>query len=157
MITDPDRRLPYDLRRQFGLERHYINPVVITAYHWDHYQAFKYIYVRHFFPLLAARGSLTRYPQRHWLVQYWVKQIEEGHNVHKAVKTVGDRTQVYTWDGGLCHPVRLYSAQTTDNIAEISSMRRCFKGWELSLGNFFILELQSTSGSVGKKGGSWAR
>jgi hypothetical protein len=35
--------LPYDLRRQFGLQRIYVNPRVINSYVWAHYVWFKYI------------------------------------------------------------------------------------------------------------------
>ncbi|KAH7061890.1 hypothetical protein BKA62DRAFT_593693, partial [Auriculariales sp. MPI-PUGE-AT-0066] len=75
--------LPYDLRRRFGLEKHYINPLTISAYIWDHYVVFKYI-------------------MRHWLVWLWISRVEEGHRVHKGVMTVGDPERVYSWDGGMC-------------------------------------------------------
>jgi len=44
-LADPARRLPYDLRRLYGLEKHYINPLVISGYIWDHYWVYKYVYV----------------------------------------------------------------------------------------------------------------
>ncbi|KAG2072054.1 hypothetical protein BDR04DRAFT_472551 [Suillus decipiens] len=38
--------LPYDLRRQFNLQRIYINPMVISAYKWRYYPYFKW-FMRH--------------------------------------------------------------------------------------------------------------
>jgi hypothetical protein len=84
----PDPQLPYDLRRQYGLDKHYMNPLVISAYHHDHYYVVKRIY-------------------RHWLVQWFVKNVENGYLVHKAVMTNGDPNHVFSWDGGLCHGVSL--------------------------------------------------
>ncbi|KAG2362915.1 cryptococcal mannosyltransferase 1-domain-containing protein [Suillus spraguei] len=69
--------LPYDLRRQFNLQRIYVNPRVITAYRWRYYAYFKW-FMRH--------------------------PVYDGAWMARTVFVVGDATRVYRWDGGDCHP-----------------------------------------------------
>jgi hypothetical protein len=80
--------LPYDLRRQFDMQRIYMNPRVINSYHWNYYVWFKYI-------------------TRHWMVQWWMKNVEAGNGMQFAKMVIGDAKRVWTWDGGECHPVCL--------------------------------------------------
>ncbi|KAJ7919355.1 cryptococcal mannosyltransferase 1-domain-containing protein [Mycena leptocephala] len=77
--------LPYDLRRQFDMQRIYMNPRVINSYHWNYYVWFKYI-------------------TRHWMVQWWMKNVEAGNGMQFAKMVIGDAKRVWTWDGGECHP-----------------------------------------------------
>ncbi|KAF7363197.1 hypothetical protein MVEN_00672300 [Mycena venus] len=77
--------LPYDLRRQFGMERIYVNPKVINGYSWEWYVWFKYI-------------------TRHWAVKWYIEKIENGNGVHLAKMILGDPARVTVWDGGECHP-----------------------------------------------------
>ncbi|KAJ7875579.1 glycosyltransferase family 69 protein [Mycena olivaceomarginata] len=78
--------LPYDLRRQFGLQRIYVNPRVNNSYVWAHYVWFKYI-------------------TRHWAVKWWIEKVENGNGIHLAKLVLGDPARVWQWDGGECHPV----------------------------------------------------
>ncbi|KAG2052265.1 hypothetical protein BDR06DRAFT_958128 [Suillus hirtellus] len=77
--------LPYDLRRQFNLQRIYVNPRVITAYKWRYYAYFKWF-------------------MRHPVLRWWIEKVYNGAWMARAVFVVGDATQVYRWDGGDCHP-----------------------------------------------------
>ncbi|KAH7104950.1 cryptococcal mannosyltransferase 1-domain-containing protein [Auriculariales sp. MPI-PUGE-AT-0066] len=76
--------IPYDLRRMYGMEKHFMHPMVVNTYLYDHYLVWKYIY-------------------RNWLVQWWIKKVEQGFNMFRTVVVVGHRETVYSWDGGLCH------------------------------------------------------
>ncbi|KAJ7157234.1 glycosyltransferase family 69 protein [Mycena filopes] len=76
---------PYDLRRQFDLQRIYLNPRVINAYEWKYYVWFKWI-------------------TRHWVVRWWMKHVEAGNGMQFAKMVIGDAKRVWTWDGGECHP-----------------------------------------------------
>lgn len=77
--------LPYDLRRQFNLQRIYVNPRVITAYKWRYYAYFKWFI-------------------RHPVLRWWIEKVYDGAWMARTVFVVGDATQVYRWDGGDCHP-----------------------------------------------------
>ncbi|KAG1766750.1 glycosyltransferase family 69 protein [Suillus placidus] len=77
--------LPYDLRRQFNLQRIYVNPRVITAYKWRYYAYFKWFI-------------------RHPVLRWWIEKVYNGAWMARTVFVVGDATQVYRWDGGDCHP-----------------------------------------------------
>lgn len=77
--------LPYDLRRQFNLQRIFINPRVITAYKWRYYAYFKWF-------------------MRHPVLRWWIEKVYDGAWMARTVFVVGDDTQVYRWDGGDCHP-----------------------------------------------------
>ncbi|KAG1736694.1 glycosyltransferase family 69 protein [Suillus paluster] len=77
--------LPYDLRRQFNLQRMYVNPRVINAYRWRYYVYFKWF-------------------MRHPVLRWWIEKVYNGAWMARAVLVVGDATQVYRWDGGDCHP-----------------------------------------------------
>ncbi|KAJ7082518.1 cryptococcal mannosyltransferase 1-domain-containing protein [Mycena crocata] len=77
--------LPYDLRRQFDMQRIYLNPRVINSYEWKYYVWFKYI-------------------TRHWVVMWWMKNVEAGNGIQFAKMVIGDAKRVWTWDGGECHP-----------------------------------------------------
>ncbi|KAJ7608780.1 cryptococcal mannosyltransferase 1-domain-containing protein [Roridomyces roridus] len=76
---------PYDLRRQFDMQRIYVNPRVINSYEWKHYWWYKYV-------------------TRHWMVDWWIKNWERGSGMQFAKMVVGDRKKVWNWDGGECHP-----------------------------------------------------
>lgn len=77
--------LSYDFRRQFGLEKIYVNPRVIVAYDWSLYIWYKYVL-------------------RHWAVKWWIENVERGRGMESAKMIVGSPSAVYTWDGGECHP-----------------------------------------------------
>ncbi|KAJ7259145.1 cryptococcal mannosyltransferase 1-domain-containing protein [Mycena haematopus] len=77
--------LPYDLRRQFDLQKIYANPRVINGYVWEWYVWFKYV-------------------TRHWAVKWWIEKVENGNGVHLAKMILGDPARVWQWDGGECHP-----------------------------------------------------
>ncbi|KAJ7492035.1 cryptococcal mannosyltransferase 1-domain-containing protein [Mycena latifolia] len=79
---------PYDLRRQFDMQRIYLNPRVINSYEWKYYVWFKYV-------------------TRHWLVAWWMRHIEKGAGMESAKMIIGNAANVWTWDGGQCQPVRL--------------------------------------------------
>ncbi|KAJ7762328.1 cryptococcal mannosyltransferase 1-domain-containing protein [Mycena maculata] len=79
--------LPYDLRRQFDMQRIYLNPRVINSYEWKYYVYFKYI-------------------TRHWVVRWWMKNVEARSDMQSAKMIIGDAKNVWTWDGGECHPWR---------------------------------------------------
>jgi len=78
--------LGYDLRRQFGLDKIYLNPRVVTAYHQ-----------RFFF--------WNNYVLRHWIVRWWMRNVEAGRNLHQARITLSKLgpAGVTLWDGGACH------------------------------------------------------
>ena len=77
--------LPYDLRRQFGLERVYVNPRVRVAYTWKHYVWFHFV-------------------QRHWAVRWWVERVWGRTGLDAARRVIGDPRKPYEWDGVDCHP-----------------------------------------------------
>lgn len=77
--------LPYDMRRIMGLERIYVNPRVIAGYTWKFYVWFKWIL-------------------RHPFVQWFVEEMYDGAWMQYARTIVGEESEVYTWDGGDCHP-----------------------------------------------------
>ncbi|KAG2072083.1 hypothetical protein BDR04DRAFT_1097390 [Suillus decipiens] len=77
--------LPYDLKRQFNLQRMYVNPRVITAYKWRYYAYFKWF-------------------MRHPVLRWWIEKVYNGAWMARTVFVVGDATKVYRWDGGDCHP-----------------------------------------------------
>ncbi|KAJ7075335.1 cryptococcal mannosyltransferase 1-domain-containing protein [Mycena belliarum] len=77
--------LPYDLRRQFGLQRMYLNPRVINSYEWKYYVWYRYV-------------------TRHWLVAWWMRHFEKREWMMEARMVVGDPKRVWKWDGGECHP-----------------------------------------------------
>ncbi|KAJ7757620.1 cryptococcal mannosyltransferase 1-domain-containing protein [Mycena metata] len=76
---------PYDLRRQFDMQRIYLNPRVINAYEWKYYVWWKWI-------------------TRHWVVRWWMRDVEKGNGMQFAKMVIGDAKRVWTWDGGECHP-----------------------------------------------------
>lgn len=65
-----------------------MNPRVITSYEWSYFVWWKYI-------------------TRHWLVKWWIENVENGDGMHRAKMVVGDPAKVWTWDGGECQPVSL--------------------------------------------------
>lgn len=75
--------MPYDFRRQFLLGRIYLVPSVVTTYHYDKYIWFKYFL-------------------RHWLAQWYIKNVENGQGMHLAKTILGWAESVYVWDGGHC-------------------------------------------------------
>ncbi|OAX41049.1 glycosyltransferase family 69 protein [Rhizopogon vinicolor AM-OR11-026] len=77
--------LPYDLRRQFNLDRIYVNPRVINGYQWRHYVYFKWF-------------------MRHPVLRWWIEKVYNGAWMARAVLVVGDAADVSWWDGGDCHP-----------------------------------------------------
>ncbi|KAJ6601178.1 cryptococcal mannosyltransferase 1-domain-containing protein [Mycena vulgaris] len=76
---------PYDLRRQFDMQRIYLNPRVINSYEWKYYVWYKWV-------------------TRHWVVVWWMKNVEAGNGMQFAKMVIGDAKRVWTWDGGECHP-----------------------------------------------------
>lgn len=83
--------LPYDLRRQFHMNKIFVNPLVITSYEKRFYIWYKYIL-------------------RHWLVRWWMYKFEDrSHETMMAGRMIiGNPADVWTWDGGECHPVSPY-------------------------------------------------
>ncbi|KAJ7692270.1 cryptococcal mannosyltransferase 1-domain-containing protein [Mycena rosella] len=77
--------LPYDLRRQFALEKIYVNPRVLTAYLWRYYLWFKII-------------------TRHWAVKWFMETVEKGDGIDLAKLVLGNPADVWPWDGGDCQP-----------------------------------------------------
>ncbi|KAJ7157239.1 cryptococcal mannosyltransferase 1-domain-containing protein [Mycena filopes] len=77
--------LPYDLRRQFDMQRIFLNPRVINAYEWKYYVWHKWI-------------------TRHWVVRWWMRRVEVGNGMQFAKMVIGNPTNIWTWDGGECHP-----------------------------------------------------
>ncbi|KAJ7135285.1 cryptococcal mannosyltransferase 1-domain-containing protein [Mycena crocata] len=77
--------LPYDLRRQFALQKIYVNPRVLTAYVWRYYLWFKYV-------------------TRHWVVKWFIERVENGSGMHLARFVLGEPEGIWLWDGGECHP-----------------------------------------------------
>ncbi|KAH7921251.1 glycosyltransferase family 69 protein [Leucogyrophana mollusca] len=77
--------LPYDLRRQFNMQRIFVNPRVITAYKWRFYLYFKWFI-------------------RHPLMKWWVQKLYDVTWMRKNIIVVGDPAKVSWWDGGDCHP-----------------------------------------------------
>lgn len=78
--------LPYDMRRQFGMDQIYVNPRVITSYDWWFYVWYKYV-------------------TRHWVVKWWIENVENGSGMHLAKMVIGDAKNIWRWDGGECQPV----------------------------------------------------
>ncbi|CAK5268212.1 unnamed protein product [Mycena citricolor] len=79
--------LPYDYRRRFGLEKIYANPRVINSYTWEFYVWFKYVC-------------------RHWMVKWWIENVESGGQMFRAKMILGNPSNLYTSDGFECHPWR---------------------------------------------------
>ncbi|RPD60958.1 hypothetical protein L226DRAFT_534622 [Lentinus tigrinus ALCF2SS1-7] len=77
--------LPYDFRRVMGLDKVYVNPRVITAYTWKWYVWHKWVL-------------------RQQLVKWFVEEVWDGAWMQYARTVVGDPKEVWTWDGGDCHP-----------------------------------------------------
>ncbi|KAH7908257.1 glycosyltransferase family 69 protein [Hygrophoropsis aurantiaca] len=77
--------LPYDLRRQFDMQRIFVNPRVITAYKWRYYMYFKWFL-------------------RHPLLKWWIQKLYDVSWMRKNIKVVGNPAKVWWWDGGDCHP-----------------------------------------------------
>ncbi|KIY67924.1 glycosyltransferase family 69 protein [Cylindrobasidium torrendii FP15055 ss-10] len=77
--------LPYDMRRQFELNEIYLNPRVINSYEWSFYVWYKYVL-------------------RHWMVKWWIENVEAGSMMHLARMIIGDSAKVWRWDGGECQP-----------------------------------------------------
>lgn len=77
--------LPYDMRRQFNLQRIYVNPRVINAYDWRFYFYFKWL-------------------MRHPVLRWWIEKVYDGAWMARSVLVVGDADKVSWWDGGDCHP-----------------------------------------------------
>ncbi|EJD55628.1 hypothetical protein AURDEDRAFT_109884 [Auricularia subglabra TFB-10046 SS5] len=75
--------ISYDFRRQFLLDKIYVVPNVLVAYDWDIYVWFKWI-------------------TRHWLVKWWIEQVEHGDGYQRTRVTMGPKERVYLWDGGSC-------------------------------------------------------
>ncbi|KAJ7622878.1 cryptococcal mannosyltransferase 1-domain-containing protein [Mycena rosella] len=84
-ISSESFNFPYDLRRQFDMQRIFLNPRVINAYEWRYFVWYKYI-------------------TRHWVVVWWMKNVEVGNGMQFAKMVIGDAKRVWTWDGGECHP-----------------------------------------------------
>ncbi len=80
--------MPYDLRRQFEMNDIYLNPRVISSYDWTFYVWYKYVL-------------------RHWMVKWWIENVENGSRMHLAKMVIGDAKNVWRWDGGECQPVRV--------------------------------------------------
>lgn len=78
--------LPYDLRRQFDLQKIFVNPRVITSYDWGFYVWYKYV-------------------TRHWVVKWWIENVERGSGMHLAKMVIGNPDNIWKWDGGECQPV----------------------------------------------------
>lgn len=78
--------MPYDLRRMFLKGRMWAVPSVINAYTYDKYVWFKYFL-------------------RHWAVQWYIRNVENGSGFHLAKFILGVAEDVYVWDGGQCHGV----------------------------------------------------
>lgn len=77
--------LAYDFRRQYSLDKIYINPRVITAYRYKYYFWFKYV-------------------TRHWLLRLWIKYIERGRGLKDSRMIVGEPQNVWVFEGVECHP-----------------------------------------------------
>ncbi|PIL26876.1 hypothetical protein GSI_11056 [Ganoderma sinense ZZ0214-1] len=77
--------LPYDFRRIMGLERIYANPRVVSGYVWRYYAWHKWVL-----------------RERH--VKWFIERVWDGAWMQYARLVVGDPKQVWTWDGGDCHP-----------------------------------------------------
>ncbi|KAI0787276.1 cryptococcal mannosyltransferase 1-domain-containing protein [Fomes fomentarius] len=76
--------LPYDFRRVMDLDRIYVNPRVVVGYMWRYYVWYKWIL-------------------RQRLVEWFVRMYD-GAWMQSARMVVGDPKEVWTWDGGDCHP-----------------------------------------------------
>ncbi|KZV83271.1 hypothetical protein EXIGLDRAFT_843108 [Exidia glandulosa HHB12029] len=90
--------MPYDLRRMFLKGRMWAVPSVINTYYYDKYIWFKYFL-------------------RHWVVQWYVRSIENGYRYQLAKTIIGIAEDVYVWDGGHCHGAHF-------NLTERSIRRR---------------------------------
>ncbi|KAH7104564.1 cryptococcal mannosyltransferase 1-domain-containing protein [Auriculariales sp. MPI-PUGE-AT-0066] len=77
--------ISYDFHRQFALHKVYINPNVIVAYDWDFYVWYKWVI-------------------RHWLVKWWIENVESGASYMKTRVTMGYKSNVWSWDGIHCFP-----------------------------------------------------
>ncbi|KAF7346766.1 hypothetical protein MSAN_01815100 [Mycena sanguinolenta] len=82
--------LPYDLRRQFDLQKIYANPRVINSYAWSWYVWFKWV-------------------TRHWAVKWWIEKVENGNGIHLAKLILGDPGRVWQWDGGRVSSVVIFN------------------------------------------------
>ncbi|EJD37736.1 hypothetical protein AURDEDRAFT_72858 [Auricularia subglabra TFB-10046 SS5] len=78
--------LAYDLRVLYALEEIWINPRVLSAYSWDNY----YLWIR---------------AMRHWLVQWWIRTVENGDGIERAKWIEGRYADVWMWEGGACQVV----------------------------------------------------
>ncbi|KAH7102339.1 cryptococcal mannosyltransferase 1-domain-containing protein, partial [Auriculariales sp. MPI-PUGE-AT-0066] len=78
--------ISYDLRRQFGLDKFFVNPRVVVAYH------------RRFF-------FWNNHVLRHWIVKWWMRNVERGRYLHRARITLSNLGPegITLWDGGACH------------------------------------------------------
>ncbi len=65
----------------------YMNTRVITSYDWNYYFWFKYV-------------------TRHWLVRWWIENVENGAGMHLAKMVIGNSANIWQWDGVECQPVR---------------------------------------------------
>lgn len=83
--------LPYDLRRQFNMQKIFMNTRVINSYEWRFYFWFKWV-------------------TRHWLVKWWIESIEGVNEAatEKARLILGHQENVWKWDGGECQPVSVF-------------------------------------------------
>ncbi|CDO78225.1 Glycosyltransferase Family 69 protein [Trametes cinnabarina] len=77
--------LPYDFRRIMGLERVFVNPLVINGYVWKYYVWHKWVL-------------------RQRMVKWFVERVWDGAWMQYARMVVGDPKKVWVWDGIECHP-----------------------------------------------------
>ncbi|PBK95379.1 hypothetical protein ARMGADRAFT_964080 [Armillaria gallica] len=77
--------MPYDMRRRFEMNNIYLNPRVIVSYEWNFYVWYKWVL-------------------RHWMVKWWIENVENGSMMHLGKMVVGEAKNIWTWDGGECQP-----------------------------------------------------
>ncbi|KAF9000027.1 hypothetical protein BDZ89DRAFT_1079471 [Hymenopellis radicata] len=41
---------------------------------------------------------------RHWMVKWWIENVENGSRMHLAKMVIGDAKNIWRWDGGECQP-----------------------------------------------------
>ncbi len=73
--------MPYDMRRRFEMNNIYLNPRVIVSYDWNFYVWYKWVL-------------------RHWMVKWWIENVENGSMMHLGKMVVGEAKNIWTWDGG---------------------------------------------------------